>query len=369
VCLADHNGILWTRSFPLGAGRVTSELVRHDPPTRAERRAVRDAVRQAFEGSQLPALEGAHAVASGGTAGALGRLLATRRWGTVPPSLNQFEMRLDELVPVSRELASLTLEDRLQIPGIDERRAHLLPAGGIVLTTAARSLDISSLTLSEWGLREGVVLEALGLARRSAPSPARLREGSIRQLRDVWVADRAHAATIGRLALSLFDATVALHGAGPVERELLEYAATLHDLGTKISTDRSHKHGSYLIEHAPLKGFDPEEVFLLASVVRFQKGSPGSSFEPFARLEADARERCRLLIGLLRVAHALGHANPRDAEALDVRATPDRVRIRVTGSGNPRGAVAEARSKADLLARALDADVEVLVAPSEAVSA
>jgi len=48
------------------------------------------------------------------------------------------------------------------MPGIRRRRADLLPTGALVLTALAELLDLDGYTLSDWGLREGVLLEELG---------------------------------------------------------------------------------------------------------------------------------------------------------------------------------------------------------------
>jgi exopolyphosphatase/pppGpp-phosphohydrolase len=43
------------------------------------------------------------------------------------------------------------------------RRVDLLPTGALVLATVAETLGLDGYTLTDWGLREGVLLEALGV--------------------------------------------------------------------------------------------------------------------------------------------------------------------------------------------------------------
>jgi exopolyphosphatase/guanosine-5'-triphosphate,3'-diphosphate pyrophosphatase len=62
---------------------------------------------------------------------------------------------------VSERLARSSHAERLRMPGIRRRRADLLPTGALVLTAAAELLDLDGYTLTDWGLREGVLLEAL----------------------------------------------------------------------------------------------------------------------------------------------------------------------------------------------------------------
>lgn len=361
VALADERGLRWGDSLPLGAGRLTAQVLRHDPPKRDERGEVRRRVLEAIaplvDRMERDGTRPARCVVSGGTAGAFARLLAVRRWEEPPASLNQLAMDVEEVRALGRELASLDLDGRLRLEGIDERRADLLPAGAIVLTTAASAFGVGSLLVSEFGLREGVVLDALGLASGPGPAPDELRRRSVERLARGWGADPAHVQTVSRLALRLFDGTAALHGLGAVERELLSYAALLHDIGVRISPDRHHRHGAYLVEHAALKGFAPAEVARIASIVRFQRGGdPRPSYPPFARLSPKARERVATLAGMLRVAHALGRGGEHDARELSVT-VGDRVRVGIVGTSNPRAAASEAAAAASLLSRALGRDV------------
>jgi hypothetical protein len=66
--------------------------------------------------------------------------------------------------------------------------------------------------------------------------------------RHAW--DEAHCRQVTALALSLFDQTTALHGLGPAERELLEAAGLLHDVGYAVAQSSRHKHSLYLIRNA-----------------------------------------------------------------------------------------------------------------------
>lgn len=362
VALGDSAGLRWGTSLPVGAGRVTGLLVRSDPPTRAERKSVRAAVEEAVAPVARDVADAAPArcVASGGTAGALARLLAARRWSSPPASLNQFAVSVEDLRALTRELAGLSLDERLRLPGIDERRAELLPAGGWILTTAALALGADELVHSEWGLREGVVLDALGLADAPAPAPAELRRRSVDRLVRAWGEDPTHVGLVGRISTRIFDGLAALHALGEPHREWLEHAASLHEIGTAISPARYHKHGAYLVENAGLRGFSPEEVEAIACLVRFQRGKdPRPVYPPFADLPDATRGACVVLTGILRVAHAIARGPEGEGLDVTVRIGDGAVRIGVLGAANPDAAVAESRQASGLLSSALGCAIEI----------
>ena len=168
IAHVEDEQIRWTDSYPLGAARLARTMVGHDPMTRSERRELRRLVKDELAPAvdTCGPLDAPVCIIAGGTAGALARLLAARRWPAPPTSLNQYEVQVEALSELSRTLCSSSLQERLSWPGIDERRADLLPAGSVVLATALELFGADSAVHSEWGLREGVVLRELGAAIR-----------------------------------------------------------------------------------------------------------------------------------------------------------------------------------------------------------
>ncbi len=97
-----------------------------------------------------------------------------------------------------------------------------------------------------------------------------------------------------------------VHNLGAREREWLEFAALLHDIGHSIHFERHHKHSHYLILTADLDGFDPREIEIIAEVARFHRGPPPRSKHlSFAALRSWQQRSVEKLAALLRVANAL----------------------------------------------------------------
>lgn len=101
---------------------------------------------------------------SGGTSRALARLVATRGRADVPdggPGVNQVELSREQLEELARELAPMPIGDRMGLPGMNRRRAAVLPVGATILAATAATLDVDRYVVSEWGLREGANPDAL----------------------------------------------------------------------------------------------------------------------------------------------------------------------------------------------------------------
>ncbi|MDH3684957.1 MAG: histidine phosphatase family protein [Myxococcales bacterium] len=162
LAIGDAHAISLEATLPLGAARLHRELVSRDPMRTREVRAVVERVEEHL--TALPRdwaeLRPELAIAAGGTARALGQLSAGMRGMRPAASVNRLRLPLDELRALTEVLVLASHDERLQLPGIQRKRADLLPTGALVLTTLAETLELDGYTLCDWGLREGVLLEA-----------------------------------------------------------------------------------------------------------------------------------------------------------------------------------------------------------------
>ena len=149
-------------SLPLGAGRLTREWLREDPPTEAAVRALRrhvraDIARQA--GAVLRSGTPQHAVATSKTFRSLARVC-----GAAPSAEGPFAKRVlsrDVLVQRLPELVAMSDAERRQLPGVSPDRSHQLVAGALVAAAVLDIFELRELEICPWALREGMILERL----------------------------------------------------------------------------------------------------------------------------------------------------------------------------------------------------------------
>jgi len=153
----------------LGVARLHGQLAPSDPMTGSEARALRERVESALAPhvDQILALQPARCIVAGGTARALGRLLLEEEDGAIRGLL----VSTEELEKLAQKLRRSSHAERLDLVGIDPRRADLLPTGAIILATVAEMLGLPGMMISDWGIREGVILQAL--ARRARDTKKR----------------------------------------------------------------------------------------------------------------------------------------------------------------------------------------------------
>ncbi len=245
-----------------------------------------------------------------------------------------------DLKRVVELLCRCSLEERRKVPGINPERADIIIAGAAILDTLMQDLKIKEVrVLSDRGLREGLLMDYLSRGKHAKLFRGMsVRERSVLQLGRACGFDEAHARHIAELSLEMFDSAkkAGLHLLGDRDRELLEYAALLHDIGAFLSYNNHHLHTHYLIRNAELLGFDQLEIATMAVTTLFhRKGTPSKKNADFAALDKRARKRVRLLSAFLRIAEGLDRSHNGVIAHAKLRAVDKRnARLEIQATGD-----------------------------------
>jgi exopolyphosphatase / guanosine-5'-triphosphate,3'-diphosphate pyrophosphatase len=141
-----EGGVGWWASLPIGSGLLADGYLHTDPPATEELENARLHAAGAFEGLEPP--PAAEAVAVGGSATSLRRLVGA-------------ELRHDALERSIRILATTPSAEVARRFDLAPERVRLLPGGIVIFDELSQKLG-RSLQIVAGGLREGVILEALG---------------------------------------------------------------------------------------------------------------------------------------------------------------------------------------------------------------
>ena len=325
ITLGTATTVQLARSFKIGAIRLTERLVRSDPLSeRDERKIVKHVLGEIDRYcDQIVAAGFDRVIGTSGTILSIGAVAATAARGAPPSELRNLHVSAKQIRRAAQGgRSTLDLEQRLAIPGLDPRRADLVVAGAVLLDTILRRLGAEELTLCDLALREGLVLDYIRRNRRQIAQVDSIPD--VRRRSTLELAERCnyyaeHANQVVRLALALFDQTRAIHGLTDREREWLEYAALMHDLGGHISYSGHHKHSYYLIKNGDLRGFHPDEIEVMALVARYhRRGTPKRSHDEYAQLPRALRRTVRTLASILRVAESLDRSHAQPISGLEV---------------------------------------------------
>ena len=335
-----HNGTADViHSAKLGHLRVMKGFFPEGKATAASLEACRTAIR----GDWSPVLQDLvqhgyeEFVGSSGTVLTIAAMTLARLHKRIPESLNGLKLlRSDVMDTIATICDARTVEQRMQLPGIDVRRADVILGGALLLEAALVGLDAQQMTISNYALREGIVFDTARKQRdiNEYHHLATLRYQSVHHLCDVYRVRRAHAEHVKMLALSLFDSLRPLHPFGDKEREVLEAAALLHDIGFHSAADQHHKHSEYIIRHSAMPGFTNDETELIASVARYHRKSfPKKKHEIFGRLHPDEQRVVRTLASILRIAEGLDRRGQQLIRSVAVQVSKERIDITVHAPG------------------------------------
>ena len=328
------------RSFKLGVIRLTERYVKSDPlSSRDERKMVRH-IESEVDTYLAKLAKGGfdRVVGTSGTILSLGALASAAQEGIAPTALRNRRVAVKQLRKLRKELTSQTLEQRLQIPGLDPRRGDLAVAGAVLLDTILKRLGAEQLTLCDLSLREGLILDYIERHRKEIAQADRYPD--VRRRSVVELAERcnywpAHSQQIARLALLLFDRTRGIHGLTDQEREWLEYASILHDVGVHVSYERHHRHSYYLIKNGDLRGFEPREIEMIALVARYhRRATPERKHDGYIDLRKKSRRTVRTLASMLRLAEALDRSHAQSITGIEFHDRGDDALLQLRTSGD-----------------------------------
>jgi exopolyphosphatase/guanosine-5'-triphosphate,3'-diphosphate pyrophosphatase len=361
----------FARSFKLGAIRLTERFVKSDPLSgRDERKMVSHITDEVGQYVQRIVEAGYdRVIGTSGTILSLGTVATAIDRGSVPTEIRNLRVPAKSIRRLRKQVTELTLEQRLQLPGLDPRRADLAVAGAVLVDTLLRRLNADEITLCDLALREGIVLDYI---HRHRSDIARVdKYPDVRRRSTIELAERCnweaeHARQVSRLALALFDQTLTLHGLGDREREWLEFSALLHDIGNHISYGKHHRHSYYLIKHGDLRGFEPEEIEVIALVARYHRRAlPAKSHIGMDDLPRRLRRTVRTLAAFLRVAETLDRSQHGVVKRIEVRERAGNLRLDVFAVGDSELEVWAASRQLTALEQALDRPVKIVAHKAE----
>ncbi|MGA7934064.1 MAG: Ppx/GppA phosphatase family protein [Kovacikia sp.] len=317
LVLGDGHEPRTLSSTKVGAVRLTAAHITTDPISNVEFQALQAYIRGMLERpveelqAHLRPGETPRLVGTSGTIETLAIIHARETQGTAPSPLNGYSFHLRDLREIVNRLRKLSNAERVQIPGINDRRAEIILAGALILQETMTLLGIESIVICERSLREGVVVDWMlthGLIEDRLRFQSSIRQRSILKTAQKYRTNLEYSERVATFAISLFDQTQGvLHNWGDEERDLLWAAAILHNCGHHISHSSHHKHSYYLIRNGDLLGYTETEVETIANLARYhRKSAPKKKHENYRNLTSKKHRRLvDQLSPLLRIAVAL----------------------------------------------------------------
>ncbi len=303
-------------SYPVGCVSLTDAFFTAEADQAAAFRSARERIRSVLDGLG-PLTPGSEVIGTSGTVESVQSVLAANGWG---------EQRIgaEGLAALTDAVASGRWLVGAGLPGLAPERVDIFAAGLAIVEGLFRCLQVADMRFADVSLQDGLIY-------RNTPLP-----GPDTDPRDLAVADwqvrfavdAGQARRVRETALALFDGAgdwwtgdTADQGRGDW-RALLGWAADLHEIGQVVAPWQYHRHGGYLLAHAPSAAFSRTEQTQLALLVRgHRRAFPGLAFRAFDNPTQRALVR---LLALLRLAVIVNRAH---------RASGSAPRAEVAGPG------------------------------------
>lgn len=230
------------------------------------------------------------------------------------PNLNQYKITYESLCSIIEKMIATPKEKRADAFDISKNRAEIILAGAVILKVLMQDLKVTEIIYCDRALREGMIVDKLlhkGIIKDRLQYQQTIRQRSVLELANKYHFLKDHAFQVKKLSSRIFEQTKGtLHNYSEKEKELLEAAAILHDIGSLVTHNDHHKHSYYLIRHSGLLGFNDEELELIANIARYHRQSnPRDSHINFQNLPREHKKLVKELSSFLRIAEGLdkGH--------------------------------------------------------------
>lgn len=357
-------------SAKLGGLRLAELFLKSDPPTLRELKPLKRHIEKGLAplAQRAGNVKFSRCICTSGSFECMARMCLIRRGQTPPEGSGQMKVTRAELKSLLSDLAAKSIEQKLQLPGMDSKRVSTLIPAATTLLEIGRMFDVAEYEFCDMALREGIIIDHIArsrahlLARATWPDP---RTRSVIELAERCQYHRAHVEQVQRLARCLFDQLAPLHGLDERHAELLGFACILHDIGYLIGHSGHHKHSYYLIRNGGLKGFNDGEIEMIANLARYhRKGRPRKDDYSYAHLDRASRRVFKKLIPILRIANALDRTHYSVVRSVNCRLLADRVALEVHAEQDSELEIWTARRETELFERQYGIPLEI-VAPQD----
>ncbi|WP_246068235.1 Ppx/GppA phosphatase family protein [Fodinibius sediminis] len=366
--VANQAEVFYSTSEKVGVARMTAEYVSTDPMAPVEIKRLQahysDKLSDLFV--QLDRHKIRTLIGSSGTMENIAAMVASRQSITASLTLNELTFSARSYKEFHQAFIKMNRRERLGEKGLDEKRVDIIAPGLVLLELIIRKAGIERIKISESALREGMIWDYIDNEKEALELDLLEREGAAPRRRSVFELLRKcswhekHSRHVTKMALQLFDFFQDELALPDGDRELLEYAGYLHDIGYYISHRKHHKHALYIIRNADLRGFTEDEINVMANVARYHRRStPKKRHKRYRKLDKPLRQRVKKMAALLRVADGLDRSHYQNVQQLEIEDEGQSVTLYITTEADPELEIWGAMRKAHLFEQVLGKSLEI----------
>lgn len=169
-----------------------------------------------------------------------------------------------------------------------------------------------------------------------------------------------HARHVTGLALKLFDQLLPLHQLGQNERDWLEYAGLLHDIGWVEGGIQHHKTSLHIILNTAMLPFDGKQRLIIGSIARYhRKAEPSEKHDHFATLDPEEQAKVVILSAILRLADSLDRTHQSLVRDVACRIQKKTILVTCLVKSKPKEEIIAVKEKGSLLEQVFKRSIKI----------
>jgi len=145
-------------SFPFGIVGLTEKFIKNDPPLEEELKQLKNYIKEYIVKAYEKMKETRYLIGLGGTI----TTLVALEYNIFPynsEKVHSKKLTKEQVKKWFKELSSLTIKQRKQIPQIEDKRAEVILAGIVIFDTSLEVFNKEEIIVSDWGLRHGALID------------------------------------------------------------------------------------------------------------------------------------------------------------------------------------------------------------------
>jgi len=365
--IGNNQEFVFYNSLKLGVARMAAAFVNSDPIEKKEIEALQKHYNEELD--EVIKLAKKHHVrtiiGSSGTMENMAQIVAHKNSLAINMSLNELEFKSSDFKDLYSNFITLDKKQRLDKKGLEEKRVDIINPGMVLVNFLLNELQLETIKISEGALREGMILNFINNRKEqlNLDLVANFKDPRRRSVYELlrkcnWA--EAHSKHVSIFALQLFDEFKEELKLKESDRDLLEYAALMHDIGYYISYRKHHKHALYLIRYSDLLGFKENEINIMANVARYhRKSTPRKRHKRYRKLSKSNRKRVKKLSAILRIADGLDRSHYQNVQQLEIENKSDTINLLIMTQADPELEIWGALRKAELLEKLTKKKIKV----------
>ena len=156
----EKSNLIASISFPFGIVNFTEKYIKSDPPKPEEIMQIKDFLKQQLPIAYEKMKDTEILVGLGGTI----TTVVALEYNIYPydsKKVHGSKLTYEVVTKWLNKLASMTVNQRKAIPMIEDKRAEAIVPGIVIFQTAMEVFQKDEITVSEWGVRHGLLLELI----------------------------------------------------------------------------------------------------------------------------------------------------------------------------------------------------------------